>query len=528
MKLFPKATGISLAALLFFSFFSCSDSKEWPDADGADPVIRLASVHERTESGRSIVIAGSIHDADGIASVRLVNHDIFLNKTIDIIAIYGKPLTDYDLSFSWPMRESIQGDDFPIEIFVTDVGGRCTKATLRVTLDGDLTPPVFTAAPDKEITVLIKKETVFDLRFTVTDNRAIDHVVVDVEGVEGFPLSFDCGGQRIVEFSRRLIMPSQAAQYRVTITAFDAPAQNGEVRSSVIESLVNVAEMPDFEKMYLADVDSPADLNSDVFGVPMLVEHTGPFSYRARYFNRSAGTRICFIPQKTDFSPICFGPEPGSDILGNDPETVGRISLDRAGVYYLIDFNTKTGVYSVSTYGIDEAIDPVMNLHYGQDDLNTWGDFNNPNNIWWQEWYFGPAESPSKVTRMTQDPTNPHIFFIDAWKLDEGAMHWILHNWHHDNWWNYTSWRVDNPSDPEVFAYYGSLLPDSPHFKGNRSYFDYKYGSTPGFNADKWSDEAYRKTFVPDRWVSASVPRTGSYRLEFDAHLERARLVQAN
>ena len=42
--------------------------------------------------------------------------------------------------------------------------------------------------------------------------------------------------------------------------------------------------MPDFPKMYLADVATAEELNSDIFGVPMVIEHTGEYQYKANYY----------------------------------------------------------------------------------------------------------------------------------------------------------------------------------------------------------------------------------------------------
>ncbi len=173
-----------------------------------------------------------------------------------------------------------------------------------------------------------------------------------------------------------------------------------------------------------------------------------------------------------------------------------------------------------------EAIDPVMHMHYGGNDLNTWWEVNNMDAIWWQEFYFGPATSPKEVTHMTQDPKNPHIYYLEDWKLESGEeMNFFIHNWHHDGWWNFVTWRVDNSSDPDKFMYYGNVHPDTPHYQGNADYFEYKYGDVEGFDINSWSDENYRKQFVPDNWVKPTVTTGGTYKLIFDAHLERARLV---
>ena len=130
---------------------------------------------------------------------------------------------------------------------------------------------------------------------------------------------------------------------------------------------------------------------------------------------------------------------------------------------------------------------------------------------------------------MVQDSKNPHIYYIEDWRLETGEeMNFIIHNWHSHGWWNFVTWRVDNSSDPDKFMYYGNLHPDTPHYQGNADYFEYKYGDNPDFNINSWGDESYRKNFVPDNWVKPTVTTGGTYKFIFDAHLERARLVPQN
>lgn len=50
--------------------------------------------------------------------------------------------------------------------------------------------------------------------------------------------------------------------------------------------------------MYLADVATAEELNSDIFGVPMVIEHTGEYQYKANYYCQKAGTKIFFLPQR--------------------------------------------------------------------------------------------------------------------------------------------------------------------------------------------------------------------------------------
>lgn len=532
-----RASFIGLPALLALT--ACSNDNEWKDVDGAVPALTLSTSHERTEAGRSIKIAGKVTDNDGIATIDLVCHELNLNKTINLIEIYGEPKKEYDLDYAFKIQEDQPGDDFNIEITVTDVGGRKEKQYLRVTLDADWTPPYFTTSPDAEVIVLIKEKTSFNLKFSVADNRVVDYVEIDVvdvtdgeenaKQVDGFPRRVEGNGTAKFDFSEKLELPSKAANLLATVTAYDKEA-NESAHSATFKSLIKVQELQDMEKMWLCDVENEDDLNSDIFGVPVLCDHVGPYQYEIRYYNEKAGTEVCLLGQKGSFGPLCFAPsKDNASVLGDNPDEVNRIKLSQANSYYLLKFDTFNGTYSVESYSVDSAIDPVMHMHFGGDDLNTWwGGWDT--DAWWQEFYFGPmSDGPRDVLKMTQDAKNSHIYVYEDWKLSKGdRLHFVIHNWHHDGWWNLATWRVDDSEDPGKFMYYGNVHPDNPHYKGNADYFQWKYKGA--VDLDKWQgDESYRKQFVPDNWVDIqSIERGGTFKLIFDAHTERARLVPQN
>lgn len=77
----------------------CSDDVGYPDVDGKEPTMTLATDHIESGAGHKFTIEGTLADADGIASVNLQCADLFLNKTIDLIEIYGAPQETYDLSY---------------------------------------------------------------------------------------------------------------------------------------------------------------------------------------------------------------------------------------------------------------------------------------------------------------------------------------------------------------------------------------------------------------------------------------------
>jgi hypothetical protein len=356
-------------------------------------------------------------------------------------------------------------------------------------MDGDFTAPLFTAAPDVAVTVLLKNQTKFNLRFAAEDDKALDYVDIAIPEIE-YSRRVTATGST-VSFNEAITLPSEVAIYNLTLTAVDKFAFTMEKTS-----VITVSEMPDFEKMYLADVATVDELNSDVFGVPMRIERTAAYQYKANYYCQRAGTEIRFLPQKSDFSPICFGLDPNDNTkLTDDPEIAEPIVLPEANVYYEITFDVMTSTYNSSTYSIAEAIDPVPH-EFGSNNLDTWGD----GGSWLQEFYFGyMTGNPREITRFTQDATNPHLYYLAApLSLTAGEqMNFVIHNWHHDGWWNYCTWRVDNSEEPEIFNYYGN-----------------------------YKNPAWTKPNGADNWAKPTVMQTGAYKLYFDAHLGRGKLVR--
>lgn len=69
MNLFSRCltTGLCVSALAAMT--ACSSDDDWKDVDGGTPQLSLTSVHEMTEAGRTIKIAGTVTDNDGISSI---------------------------------------------------------------------------------------------------------------------------------------------------------------------------------------------------------------------------------------------------------------------------------------------------------------------------------------------------------------------------------------------------------------------------------------------------------------------------
>ncbi len=415
----------------------CSNN-DFPNVDGKDPIITLSTAHIQTELGRQFAISGKVTDADGLRSIKIQNSDLSLDKTIDLLDIYGKPVNSYDLSYNYLTTLTLTGNSFPIKVTATDVGGHTTDATLLVTMDGDFTAPTFATAPDTTITVLIKSQTILKVHFTADDNKALDYVKIVIPDLN-ISDSIPAGGVKELETIKSYTLPSTATKYKMTITAADKFA-NKTVRNST----VSVSQMPDFAKMYLTDVTDVKQLTTDLFGVPMLMEHTGAYQYRARYYSEAANTKVRFIPQKTDFSPICFGINPdNTNTLTDEPDYSQPIILPSKG-YYVITFNTQTGAYSVNSYVPTDT--PVQ---IGSP-LNLNGSNANDGTIPLQLSLAGTGLpgasnwSTSNPLVLTQDTDNKFLFSAQMDLTAGTKIQFTITPKHSWGWWMQPFWRFED------------------------------------------------------------------------------------
>ena len=493
---------------VFFGLCACTedDSPSYPDVDAAAPELLLTE-RIQTEPGRDVHVTGKVVDADGIARITLMCPGLYVEKTIDLLAIKDELLYEYDLDYLIRIDENEIGEIYRLDVAATDVGGRTTTSQVDITLDGDFSDPVFISVPSGSLSVIVSEEqtsTSLPLSFRVTDNRGVDHVDISIPAIS-LTKTVDAGGS--TDFSTTAVldnisftMPEEGVvTYEVMIKAYDKSGRSVEARFDLM-----ISELVDFEEMYLADVMNERDLTSDIMGVPMLCKHTGAYTYVAEYYNRTANTPICFIPQTTAFAPIMFGAdaEDNTKLTYESPE---RIILPQAGVYYRIEINTKEGTYSLSTFPIEEAIAPVPH-EYGSISMDTW-----ENGEWLQEFYFGLMfNDPKEVFRFVQDETNPHLYRLkDPMTFTAGSkVRFYIHNWHSDGWWDYCSWKVNKKyvsKDPSIFEYMG------------------KYAN------QAWLDAGNQRVGNDTHdWVEVTCPATGSYTFEFDAYTGWGKFIPAN
>ncbi|GAO28057.1 hypothetical protein [Geofilum rubicundum] len=204
----------------------------------------------------------------------------------------------------------------------------------------------------------------------------------------------------------------------------------------------------DFDKLYLADVATDAQLVSDLFGVPMLISKTAPYNFEGKYYAEAPGTEIRFIPQTSSFHPHCYGLDPDDpDKLINDPERAEPIVLEEIG-YYRVKLDLQNRTYSVESYvpaddyfmpkkEFPDDEDYISSTYYG--DLGMVGkgfpEYPDQN---WATWASIPFD---------RDPENNYRFYKT---LDmEGTVEMIFQPEHPWGWWPEPFWRFDRSVDPE-------------------------------------------------------------------------------
>jgi len=472
----------AFVALAAVALGACSSDDDYSAVDNQNPTIQLTDAHIQTEPGRAFTISGQIQDNDGIRSIRLQNEGMYLDKTIDLLELYPDSLIyTYSLQYAYTAEKTwADADQFPVVITVEDVVGNTATATVTVTPDGDFTAPAFTSAPSDTITVIMQNP-VLNLNAAVSDNKVLDHINISIPAL-GINEDVATTATSTYQLKKTLNFPGTEANYDMTMTVYDTFGNSTSTKATI-----KVSEMPDFEKMYLADVTDAADLVSDVYGVPMLIDHTGAYQYTARYYNQKAGTTVRFIPQTTDFEPICFGlnPENTSQLVNSPSEALG-IQLDEVA-YYQIDINIVTNEYSVKTY---TPTDEKMTLN-GTTTVN----FNDGSGDQPAQICLAGAGLPAGYGNWTtnqnadayillQSEENPYLLYReDTW--EEGSeVEFTISQTHWWGWWPEPFWRFDG------------------------SDYNEKNVKNGGDNMKKMK-----------------VPATGKYRFEFDYHLLRSRLI---
>lgn len=445
-------TFLSVTALLV----GCSDD-DYKDVDGQSPTLELTSDHIRTLTGYEFKIAGKIADKDGIRSIQLKCADLYLDKTIDLLAIYAEPLYEYGLNYSFTIPKKTAGESFIVKVLVTDLGGRTVENEVTITMDGDYTKPVLTPSTglfSTDINIVLSEGTSKTFKFKATDKEIDDKglgrlelSIPDLNILESVDIEEEGVTEENLECT--VTFPSdKTGTYPMTIRAIDWLGNVAEKEYTVL-----VSKVKDYANLYLVDFEGTTNsllTASDVWGIPMPMERTANFTYEGRYYAAQSNTPVRFITSKTSFN-VCFGDDknnPGK--LTGVAEDVQPIILPEKG-YYKITMNTEEGEYTVKKYTPED--EPLVE---GADQLAY-----NPDDGGRQEYKFklglvgdgfdgapGWNDSPtSRVYALTQDTDNPYIFTAELVFSKAANLDCTITPYHPWGWWESPSWRFDGTNE---------------------------------------------------------------------------------
>ena len=483
-KIFLQALALGTAAMLF----ACDDDEtSYAVVDGALPTISMES-KILAEPGRQFTIEATIKDNDGLKSIRLVNDEFYLDKTIDLIATHKEVLNEYQLKYGYkPDTTFVETDKTVVTVTATDVLGNETTQNVTIQMNGDFTAPSFSVAPSDEIFVLLKDETKLKLGFTAIDDKALGKISISIPDLDYNSEVTQFADAKKYVYSEFISVPSKLAEYEMVVELTDTA---GYTTSK--ECVINVSELIDFPKLYLSDVETADELNSDLFGVPMLIDHgTEPFTYVAHYYASKANQGIRILPQKTNFDPVCFAADVNDKSkLGSEYDATEPIVLPEVG-YYEIKINTKEWSYSVEKWEPTTAAmtlngTTTVNFNDGSGDqpmqicLAGEGLPNTPN------WKTNQNEN---AFMLTQDATNPYRLYAEM-ELEQGTkVQFTISQTHWWGWWPEPFWR----------------------FEANK-------------DSDSHENE-YNTLNGGENMTAVTVQKTGKYLFEFDYALLRSRLT---
>lgn len=440
-------SGVTLWTLLAVAFLiaGCGDD-DYKDVDGQSPVLNLTTDHIRTVTGHEFIITGKVEDKDGIRSIRLQNAELHFDKIINLQAIYENPVYEYDLRYAFTIPAKTKGDNFTIAVTVTDLGGRTTKETVLVTMDGDFTAPVFKSIsnPSKtEVNLVLSEGTTLAVKFVATDNKGLEYLEVDIPELD-INERVTAGEEVLKEmtFDKTVTFPAdKIGTYQMVLRAMDLQGNSEEKIYSVL-----VSRVPDYANMYLVDFegnDAKLLTDKDVWGVPMPIERTGNLKYKARYYSEKANTPIRFITSKTKFD-VCFGDDK------NNPGKLTHIAADLQPIilpakgYYEIVFDTDTEEYTVKAYTPEDAplaigskmiSDEGTEYEFKMGLIGGWFD-NAPG------W-----DGPKKLYYLAQDPDNPYWLTAEIIYTRQNSFDVTISPYHPEGWWTQPSWRFDGKNE---------------------------------------------------------------------------------
>lgn len=338
--------------------FGC---KKNDDFYGESPNFVFDSVNSVLEPvpGEYLYVRGTVTSEAPLKSIRIIIESWELDKTINI---KDQNVLTYNLDYKFIAPDAAGADkNAEIKILITDAAGQQTLYIVYVSATGDSSSPKIYA--DKNLRLELKSEysleeefpnRVFPLKFDVVDDKSLAYVNVTCNELN-YSKSVSLGTMEY-HFHENFHMIEDNV-YNFVITA-------GDIKGNEVKKDIAVLGVKDYPIIYLADVKTDVDLQSDLFGVPMETVKDKRYCFHAIYFSRNENTEVRFLNNEVTFLGSTFGYDDSDNLLtAVDSDAVNPIVLPKKNQYYKISMDIKER--NISVEEIQPNADPNKNTKVG-------------------------------------------------------------------------------------------------------------------------------------------------------------------
>lgn len=383
--------------ILFFSVFllySCNNEASF-SGDAPNFVLDVEKSQLEPVPGTYMYLRGVANAENSLKSVRIKIEDWELDKTI---TMKSNDVKTYNVDYKFMAPDDADSEkDAEINVMITDNAGLQTQYLFFTSATGDNSIPKIYA--NKNIRLELKDEydlenefedRVFILSFDVTDDKLLSEVKVECEELQyEKSVSVDASD---FHFEENFSMPD-ANVYNFKITASD---HNGNVATKELA----VLGIKDYDVMYLANVDTDAELNSDLYGVPMETIKDKRFCFHALYYTLEENTEVRFLKSETTFSASTFGYNSENEFLAEaDIENVSPIVLPKKNQYYKVSLDLENQIITVEE--VIPSADPYATTEIGLlRGATGWVDAK-------------PVWAPANKNVMTKNNNNSYLMYVD-------------------------------------------------------------------------------------------------------------------
>ncbi|MEM7109928.1 MAG: hypothetical protein AAF519_17005 [Bacteroidota bacterium] len=403
------------------------------DFPASQPLVN-GSTALSTLPGGTLTVNARITDPVGLQTVDLTYQawDLAQSEALS----NGETAYDYSSAVAVPAN-AVAGSTHSLILSTTNVNGVMTEFPITVTLDQDVTAPTLADNTPVGVTFLGDGDDV-TLEIAVEDDMEL--ATFTITGTN-FSEKIDIGSNKYTYTQSLNIQKEGVYDFTIEVT---------DVAGNTSSTLVSIPAFEPFESMFLADVDSDAELVSDVMGVPLLANGFAQADsvgkvFQVNYYNSVENTAVRFVSSKETFGALTLGADGEGNLLAASSAAVSPLVLGEVG-YYQIAIDTRNLTYTVESYIPDDpTFDLIIFMGTG---VTVDGSSTCESNADGSEacWWFGSGKE------LTVDPSNPYRFsgtveLFDFDPVGDGNNGFIL-GANLSGWSPF--WRFDDGTDPNL------------------------------------------------------------------------------